>query len=153
MKKLIGTVGHLAFAIATRESMKLPGTTKDFMDFETYRMEYRPALTDAQWLWLAQLDAVHCSMQHGPRARDAYEYEQDRRWIESREDHIGSFEWVCKQFAAFNAEAIREALLAIKPSQVRRYAVRPTAGNMGPRPTVNEKKPRGKLAAHCPRAA
>lgn len=152
-KKRAQTFGHLYFDIFARESMKLPGTTRVFQDFETYRMEYRPALTDEQWLWLAQIDAVRVSLQRGPTANATREYEQDRLWVESREYEVGSFEWVCDLFTDLDADAIRMALLAVVPSGSRRYAVRPNIGP-GPRPTVDHKARKGKpAAAHCPRAA
>lgn len=123
---------------------KLPGTEKDFADFETYRMEYRPMLTDEQWMWLAQIDSVLSILHHGPKRRDPAEYEEARRWVESREYYIGSFEFVCDLFVGYDSEAMREALLAIVPNGGRRYAARPSGSQCGPRPAVSALTPKSR---------
>lgn len=131
---------HEAFHLASREERKLHGTEKDFQDFETYRQECRASLTNEQWLWLAQIDSVFCILTHGPRKRDPMEYVEARNWVESLSRRVGSFEWVCEQFKDYDADALREALLAIVPSGGRKYATRPSSG-ASPRPAVSTLTP------------
>jgi hypothetical protein len=130
------------------------------VDYDPHHQDYHPTLTDEQWLWLAQIDAVRCILQMGPRrCRDPIEYEEARReyeearrWVISRAQYVGSFEFVCGLFPDFDAQTLREKLLAIKPGGKVPYTIRPGSRSQA-RPSESSVRPRSRRrAAHLPRA-
>jgi hypothetical protein len=128
------------------------------IDYDPHHHDYRPTLTAEQWLWLAQIDAVRYILQMGPRRRrpGPIEYEEARRWVISRAQYVGSFEFVCGLFPDFDAQAIREKLLAIRSGgKVRKntqQGVRPSWRSRA-QPNEGSIRPRQRhLSAYSPRS-
>lgn len=124
-----------------------------YEDFEVYRQEKRTSFSPSQWLILAAMDDVVSILHSGPRARDAGVYMEARRWVESPAVYPFSFAWICQHFE-YNEDAVRDALLGIRPVGIRRHAVRPGTPSAGARPTVSSiTRPRKRrVAYHLPRA-
>jgi len=124
-----------------------------YEDCEVVRQESRRSRTPSEMLVLAALDDAVLILEYGPRARDFGVYMETRRWVESHAVYPFSFVWICQHFG-FDEDAVREKLLNIEPSHIKRTAVRPSSANMGPRPVISSiARPRKrKVGYHLPRA-